>query len=112
MRAFVVMGLLLTLFLHAGTAQAEGLDNLKAGINSLATFPADPFIMVWTVNDNFEDVPLAPVTGRILGLGAGTLLSVHRLAMGTFDVVLSPLYFFPVMSPEPRWAIFEDLEYE
>ncbi|MFQ5514707.1 MAG: hypothetical protein ACE5FG_09730 [Myxococcota bacterium] len=109
----VAMGavLLLTLSL-AAPAQARGLNNLYAGINGILTFPADPFVMVVTPPEAYEELPWHPVTGRLLAVPAGTLLSAYRLVMGTFDIAFTPFWVFPTMSPEARWAIIPDVEYE
>ena len=111
MRALALCGALL-LTLLPGPAPAEGLNNLKAGINSVAAFPADPIVMLWTPPDDFEELPSARITSRLLAIPAGTLLSAHRLAMGIFDIAFTPFWVFPTMSPPARWPIFEEVEYE
>ncbi len=84
-----------------------------AGLNGFITWPADPVMMVIHVSEAFEDAPLAPVTGRFLGLGAGLMLGVYRLTMGVFDIVFQPIPFMPTLSPVPRykvipWFVHED----
>jgi hypothetical protein len=103
---------MLPLLALAGPAKAEGLNNLMAGINGLLTFPADPVAMAITPPDEFEELPAHKVSGRILALPAGTLLGVYRFTMAAFDIAFTPLWLFPTMSPEPRWAVFPDVEYE
>ena len=93
-------------------ASAEGLNNLKAGVNSISTFAADPILMVWEPPDDFEDLPWHTVTGRVFALPTGVLLSAYRLGIGVFDIAFTPFYYFPTMSPEPRWFLIDDVEYE
>ena len=83
------------------------------GLNGIITWPADPVMLVVHVSEAFEDAPLAPVTGRFLGLGGGLLLGVYRLTMGVLDVVFQPIPFMPTLSPLPRfkvipWFVHED----
>ena len=76
-----------------------------AGLNGFITWPADPVMMVIHVSEAFEDAPLAPVTGRFLGLGGGLLLGVYRLTMGVLDIAFQPLPFMPMLSPVPRYKV-------
>jgi hypothetical protein len=110
-RAAVCLSILIMLS-FAGQARAEGLNNLYAGINSLVSFYADPFVMVVIPPDEFEELPAHKVTGRILAIPAGTLLSAYRVMMAAFDIAFTPFWVFPTMSPEPRWETIEGVEYE
>ena len=76
-----------------------------AGLNGLITWPADPVMMVVHVSEAFEEAPLAPVTGRLLGLGGGLLLGVFRLTMGVLDIVFQPIPYMPMLSPVPRYKV-------
>ena len=76
-----------------------------AGLNGFITWPADPVMMVIHVSEAFEDAPLAPVTGRFLGLGGGLLLGVYRLTMGVLDIAFQPVPFMPMLSPVPRYKV-------
>ncbi len=83
------------------------------GLNGIITWPADPVMMVVHVSEAFEDAPLAPVTGRFLGLGGGLMLGVYRFTMGVLDIVFQPIPFMPTLSPVPRykvipWFVHED----
>ena len=105
-------GLAAALLLAAtGTARAEGANNFFAGVTCLANAPLELPMHVYQPPDDFEDFPLAPVTGRMLGVVTGSLMTVHRVMMGTFDVVMTPVWVFPTMSPEGYFEIFEDVEY-
>ena len=112
MRSAVLSLCLLLLLSSASSARAEGLNNLYAGINGLLTFPADPVMMVIQPPDSFEDLPAHRITGRIAAVPAGTLLGIYRLTMASFDVAFTPCWFFPTMSPRPRWELIPDIEYE
>ena len=83
-----------------------------AGLNGLITWPADPVMMVVHVSEAFEDVPLAAVTGRFLGLGGGLLLGVHRLTMGVLDIVFQPVPYMPMLSPVPRYKAIPWFEHD
>ena len=78
-----------------------------AGLNGLITWPADPVMRVVHVSEAFEDAPLAPVTGRFLGLGGGLLLGVYRLTMGVLDIVFQPVPYMPMLSPVPRYKVIQ-----
>ena len=110
-RSVAVVACALTLFLSTA-AGAEGFNNLFAAINGLATFPADPVMGVVDPPDDFEDIPLAQVTGRVLGLGAGCVMMVYRASTAVLDIAFMPFWVFPTLSPEPRWELISDVEYE
>ncbi len=126
--ALVLTALLLFAFGLPALAQVEEVEEYEPGVwyedfpeatralgglNGLITWPADPVMMVVRVSPVFEDAPLAPVTGRFLGLGAGLMLGVYRLTMGVLDIVFQPIPFMPTLSPVPRykvipWFVHED----
>ncbi len=110
-RSVAVVACALTLLVSTA-AGAEGFNNLFAGINGLATFPADPVMGVVDPPDDFEDVPYAQVTGRVLGFGAGTVMMAYRATMAMLDIVFVPFWVFPTLSPEPRWELISEVEYE
>lgn len=93
--------------LAAAPAQAEGVNNLRAGVNGLLTAPFDPVALMITPSDEFEDYPAFPVTGRILGLPVGIAQGAQRAGMAVFDIVMSPLFIFPTMGPEARYTLIE-----
>ena len=112
MRRLAISLVLGATMLWAAPAEANGWTNLKAGFQGILQFPADPVIHIVTPPEEFiEELPGGPVTGRILGIFSGTALGLYRLGMGATDIVLSPLWVFPTMSPEARWNWF-DVEYE
>ena len=98
--------------LSAGPAQANGVNNLIGGLQGIIQAPADPVIhIVMPPEDFIDELPVGQVSGRILGVFSGTLLGVYRVVMGATDIVLSPLWVFPMMSPEARWN-WAEVEYE
>jgi hypothetical protein len=98
--------------LWAAPAEANGWNSLRAGVQGLIQFPADPVMFVIAPPDEFVDeLPAGQVTGRILGVVAGTAMAGYRVLMGATDIVLSPLWVFPTLSPEANWNWF-DVEYE
>lgn len=107
------MGLALCVtVLWAAPAEANGWNNLRAGLQGIVQFPADPVIHIVTPPEDFiDELPAGQVTGRILGIFSGTALGVYRVAMGATDIVLSPFWVFPTISPEARWNWF-GAEYE
>jgi hypothetical protein len=107
------MGLALCVtVLWANPAEANGWNNLKAGVQGIIQFPADPVIHIFTPPEDFiDELPAGRYTAHILGLFSGTLLAVYRVGMGATDIVLAPFWVFPTMSPEARWNWF-DAEYE
>ena len=81
------------------------------GVTSLATFPGDPPMEFAFPQDEWDDLPLSIVTGRVVGLCQGVLLSTYRAGMGTMDLVFAPVTPLRMLSPEPRWN-FWDLEHD
>jgi len=82
------------------------------GVNSLATFPADPVMSTVEPRDEFDDLPGAVVTKRFVGFIQGVLLGTFRACTGTLDVLFSPLTPMKILSPEPRYMLFDDVEHD
>jgi hypothetical protein len=102
------------LVLSAGTsASAEGVNNLLAGINGLATFPADPVMSFVKPPEELEEIfGDTPIVLSLAGFCQGTVLMGYRLAMGVFDIALFPFWVFPTLSPEARYEIIPGYEVE
>ncbi len=101
-------------FTVATDARAEGLNNLYAGINGLAVFWMDPILFTIEPPDNFEELPGAVVTRRVVGFLAGCMMAPYRLLVALFDILLSPFQVFPTYSPAPKLGLelIPDVEYE
>ena len=82
------------------------------GVNSLITAPADPVMSTVSPPEEFDELPLAAGTKYPAGLVAGTMLSVYRIGMGAMDILFAPLTPMRMLSPEPRYMIFPDVEHE
>ncbi|MGH0032372.1 MAG: hypothetical protein ACQGVC_21480 [Myxococcota bacterium] len=82
------------------------------GINSFATFLADPVMSTAEPDEEFDELPGATVTKYPVGFFQGTLLGAYRATTGVLDVVLAPLTPFKMLSPEPRYLLFENAEHE
>jgi hypothetical protein len=98
----------LFVLLAASAAHAEGVNNLMAGINGLATFPADPVMSAWQPPDSLGELPGAPATAHVAGVGHGALMMAYRATMGVMDVLLFPFWVFPTLSPEAHFNVFGD----
>jgi hypothetical protein len=61
--------------------------------------------------EEFDELPLAVATKWPVGFVQGTMLSMYRAAMGSFDIVFAPLTPMKMLSPEPRYMIFPDVEH-
>jgi hypothetical protein len=112
MRRLVVCVTVLSMLAVASPAHAEGMNNLKAGVNGILTFPADPVMLTIIPPEKLEDMPGYPVTGRICGLVAGTMLGGYRLLAGVYDVVTFPIWVLPTFSPAPRYELIPGIEME
>lgn len=110
-RAIPSLILLLLPLLAASPAQARGLDNLQAGISNLVQAPAEPVMMVVQLPDEFEELPGHPYSSYVVAVPTGLVTFAYRAVMGAFDIVFTPMWVLPVMSPEPRWEWFE-VDYE
>jgi hypothetical protein len=94
----------------AGYGETVG-NRYLMGVTSVATFLGDPPMEVVFPQKEWDDLPLAFVSKRVVGLGQGLLLSAYRAGMGTLDLVFAPLTPMKMLSPEPRWNLF-DLEHD
>jgi len=81
------------------------------GVTSVATFLGDPPMETVFPQKEWDELPLAFVSKRVVGLGQGLLLSAYRAGMGTLDLVFAPLTPMKMLSPEPRWNLF-DIEHD
>jgi hypothetical protein len=99
-------------FLASTAVGAEGFNNLYAAINGLATFPADPVMGAVEPSEDYDKMPFAQVTGRMVGFGAGTVMMAYRATTAVLDLVFMPFWVFPTLSPEPRWELIPEVEYE
>ena len=82
------------------------------GVNSMATFLADPVMSAAEPDSEFDELPGATVTKYPVGFVQGTLLGTFRACAGLLDVLLAPLTPFRMLSPEPRYLLFENAEHE
>ena len=89
-------------------AQAEGIDNLKAGVIGLITFPADFVMGAVDPPKAATKLPGAVVTGPVVGFFSGIVMGVYRVSMAVVDISLSPFWVFPTLSPEPRFENLKD----
>lgn len=115
MRRLVATAAALFVLLTGASANAEGVNNLMAGINGLLTFPLDPVWSTIAPPEPTEGMFGEPVTPHVVGLGHGVLLMAYRATMGVLDVALFPFWVFPTLSPEARYEVFStsyEIEYE
>lgn len=124
MRRLVVAAAILFVLTTAASANDESaseplelppaVNNLLAGLNGLATFPADPVMSAVHPPESLDELWGAPVTPHIVGFFQGTLLMVLRATMGAADIAFFPFWVFPTMSPEARYNIIPgyEIEYE
>lgn len=112
---------LLTVAASAGADDDEeplelptAVNNALAGLNGLATFPADPVMSAVDPPEDFDELWGAPVTSHAIGFFHGTILMVYRATMGLADIAFSPFWVFPTLSPEGRYEIIPgyEIEYE
>ena len=83
-----------------------------AGWQGVALGPVDPFAFALDPPEGFEDLPFSVVSAPFMGFVSGIFMGAFRIGMGVLDLAFSPLYVFPVLSPEPSNPFFEELEYE
>lgn len=95
-----------------GAARAQGFNNFLAGLNGLVTAPAEPVMQVIDPPETLRELPGAPYTSHPLGIASGSLMMVYQLMMGALDIAFTPLWVMPTLSPEARWQMFPDLEYD
>ena len=81
---------------------SERGNNFKGGLNGMITWPAD----VMMVTDTEEIVPgwWIPFNYMTTFIG-GTLQGVYRLTLGVLDVAFTPIPYFPMLSPVPRYKV-------
>ena len=114
-RTLVCAGALLP-WATPAVAQAEGFlgymagtaNQLLVGFQSVIFSPLDPVAETIWPPEEFEDMPAAPVTSRVVGAGAGLMLGGYRLLMGATDLILSPIPMDPV-SPTLRFTLFPEV---
>jgi hypothetical protein len=117
MRALLVFAAVAGLLTSAGTAGAAGggkiYQNWIGALNNLIEAPTEPIMQVIEPPGDFdEDMPGYPVTPRIFGFFSGTAMAIYRITGAAYDIVVSPFWIFPVLSPEPRWELIPGAEYE
>jgi len=123
MRTLVVVTAILVVLTAAASAADDdseplelptAVNNVLAGLNGLATSPADPVMSAVDPPDEFEDMWGAPVTSHTVGFFQGTFLMIYRATMGLADIAFSPFWVFPTLSPEGRYEIIPgyEIEYE
>lgn len=76
-------------------------NNAAAGLNGLVTFPADPVMLTVEGDEVFG----SPVSGRVLGFGAGIMQGIYRAVMGVSDIALAIVPTMPMLSPVPRFKL-------
>lgn len=98
-----------------GASMAEYGDAMSnrflIGVNSLLTFPADPVLGVVTPREEFDELPAAPVSKRVVGLLQGTLLAGYRVGMGTLDMAMCWITSGKMLSPKPQFRVFPGIEH-
>jgi hypothetical protein len=82
------------------------------GLDSVLTAPADPVMSAVKPDKEFDDLPLSIVTKWPVGFVQGALLMGHRATSGVLDMVFSALTPMKMLSPEPRFQIFPNVEHE
>jgi hypothetical protein len=113
-RTGIAIGVALATLFSAGISNAEGVNNLMAGLNGVLTSPIDPFLYAVEPPEQLEDIWGSPVTSTTLGFFSGLLMLPFRAVMGTLDIVLFPFWIFPTLSPEAKFDLFPfyEVEYE
>jgi hypothetical protein len=109
MRRLVAAAAVLCVLLGAASANAEGVNNLMAGINGLLTFPMDPVWSAVEPPEATEGMFGEPVLPHVVGFGQGTLMMAYRAVMGVMDIALFPFWVFPTLSPEARLEVFSSV---
>jgi hypothetical protein len=82
------------------------------GVNGLITFPADPAMATVQPREEFDELPLAFASKRVVGLLQGILLGAYRLGTAPLDMLFAPLTPMRMLSPEPRFMLFPNVEHE
>ncbi len=114
MRKLAAAAAALFVLTAGASANAEGVNNLLAGINGLVTFPVDPVMSSVYPPEEFDELWGAPITSHMAGLFQGTLLMLFRATTGAVDIAFFPFWVFPTLSPEARYEIIPgyEIEYE
>lgn len=86
-------------------------SHFLTGLNSVITSAADPVMSVVDPPEEFEELPLAAVTGRFIGIFQGTIMAAYRGAMGALDMILAPIPIV-ILSPEPRYQPIPGFEWD
>jgi len=110
----ILIGLVLAGVGLPGAVRAEGCNGFLAGVNGILTSPADIVYEAVVPPDMFEELPGAPVSTHFLGFVSGIFSTVNRIGWGTVDIVLTPFWVVPTLSPKPVIEIvpFYEIEYE
>jgi hypothetical protein len=87
-------------------------NRLLIGVNSVLTFPADPVMSTLDPLEEFAELPSGAVGQYFVGLGQGALLGAYRASMGVLDIAFSAVTPLVMLSPEPRYLLFEGAEHE
>jgi hypothetical protein len=111
-RAIVAAAALWLMGATPGAAHGAGLDGLLTGVNGLLTFPADPICDAISPPEDFEEFPGKAVLGYPLGFAYGTGLAAYRVTTGLIDILLTPLWVVPELSPPPRFDVIPGYELE
>jgi hypothetical protein len=82
------------------------------GLDSVLTAPADPVMSAVQPDKEFDDLPLSIVLKWPVGFVQGALLMGHRASSGVLDMVFAALTPMKMLSPEPRFQIFPNVEHE
>lgn len=111
-RAIVAAAALWIVASTPGSARSAGLDGFLNGVNGLVTWPADPICDAIIPPEDFQDFPGNEVFGYPLGLLFGTGLAGYRVTTGLIDILLTPLWVVPELSPAPRFDVIPFYELE
>ena len=95
-----------------GTPAHADLENLKAGINSMITAPADPIMSTVSPDTEFNKLPFASVTKWPVGFGQGSILMFYRATTGVLDILFAAATPMRMLSPEPRYLLFPNAEHD
>jgi hypothetical protein len=111
-RLALALAALLSLTLGGGAAADEEEDDEQTayvryvgntwmtGLNGILTCPADPVMAA---------IEMEP---HALGVVAGLAQMPYRAVMGALDLVLAPVPFLPMLSPEPRFKLFSSIVHD
>ncbi|HEY5657502.1 MAG TPA: hypothetical protein VIY27_06905 [Myxococcota bacterium] len=98
---------------RASSSYAVAVGNrLLIGLNSVLTGPADPVASTLDPLEEFRELPGGAVSQYFVGLGQGILLGAYRISMGALDLLFSPVTPMVMLSPEPRYLLFQGAQHE